>query len=125
MGQSGDGNGEGRDDSGSTKSIRERLDTLGTELDKVQRRRKGDEASNTEARSGALGMAFRLGIEMVAGVAVGGVVGWALDAWLGTAPGFLIVFLLLGSGAGILNSVRTAKRMQLREGDSRSDGGKG
>jgi ATP synthase protein I len=125
MGQSGDGNGDKRHESEATRSIRERLDALGAELGEVERRRKANEPASTEARSGALGMAFRLGVEMVAGVAVGGVVGWALDAWLGTAPGFLIVFLLLGSGAGILNSVRTAKRMQVREDDSRPGGGKG
>jgi F0F1-type ATP synthase assembly protein I len=44
-----------------------------------------------------------------------------LDSWLGTAPAFLIIFLLLGSGAGILNAVRTARRMQVG-GES---GGKG
>ncbi len=112
-----DGKNRGSD---SSKSIRDRLDTLGRDLDAVERRRRSQEVE-TNARSGALGMAFRLGAEMVVGIGIGGVIGWALDSWLGTAPAFLIVFLLLGSGAGILNSVRTARRMQVG-GDN---GGKG
>lgn len=123
MGQSGDGNGGERHGSGSDKSIRERLDTLGTKLSEVEKRRKGQDPASAEARSGALGMAFRLGADMVAGVAVGGVIGWALDAWLGTAPAFLILLLLLGSAAGILNAVRTAKRMQYRQDEGRDHRG--
>jgi len=110
-------------DASSDKSIRERLDTLGRELDEVEKRRKPQDY-DTGARSGALGMAFRLGAEMVVGVGIGGVIGWALDSWLGTAPAFLIIFLLLGSGAGILNAVRTARRMQPGGPSSRSDGDK-
>lgn len=99
------------DDQSSNDSIRKRLDKLGHELDDAEKRHRPPE-ENTGARSGALGMAFRLGAEMVVGVAIGGVIGWALDSWLGTAPAFLIIFLLLGSGAGILNAVRSARRMQ-------------
>jgi len=111
MAPSDSGDGKRGEDKSSTDSIRKRLDQLGSELDEVEKRRKPQEA-DTGARSGALGMAFRLGAEMVAGVAIGGVIGWALDGWLGTAPAFLILFLLLGSGAGILNAVRSARRMQ-------------
>ena len=48
----------------------------------------------------------------MAGVAVGGFIGWALDRFLGTAPLLMVVFLGLGAAAGIMNVVRTAKRMQ-------------
>jgi len=105
------GGDSGKDGESSTESIRKRLDKLGHELDEAENRHRPKDVE-TGARSGALGMAFRLGAEMVVGVAVGGVIGWALDSWLGTAPGFLILFLLLGSGAGILNAVRSARRMQ-------------
>jgi ATP synthase protein I len=49
---------------------------------------------------------------LVAGVAVGGFIGWALDRLFGSAPFLLIVFLILGSAAGIMNVVRSAKAMQ-------------
>ncbi len=53
---------------------------------------------------------YRLASEFVAGVLVGGLVGFGLDKLFGTLPLFLIVFLLLGFGAGLLNMSRSANR---------------
>ncbi len=114
---SGDGSSSG--DRFATESIRRRLDKLGHDLDEAEKKHRPRD-DNVSARSGALGMAFRLGIEMVVGVVVGGVMGWAIDDWLGTAPAFLILFLLLGTGAGILNAVRSARRMQRDYGGGKS-----
>lgn len=60
--------------------------------------------------SGASGLAqaFRLSSEFVAGVIAGGLVGWIVDYVLGTSPWGLIVFLLLGFVAGVLNVLRSA-----------------
>jgi ATP synthase protein I len=92
--------------------IKKRLDTLGGKLDKAKKAEdKADDAA-ARGRSKAMGVAFRLATELVAGVFVGGFIGWALDRWLGTAPILLIVFLLLGIAAGLLNSVRAAQKMQ-------------
>ena len=44
----------------------------------------------------------------MAGVIVGGGIGWAIDKGLGTSPWGLIVFLLLGFGAGIYNVMRSS-----------------
>jgi ATP synthase protein I len=93
-------------------TIRRRLDTLGAKLAEAQGRRGPGQAAAPPSHGSALGQALRLGIELVAGVAVGGFIGWALDHWLGTAPFLMVVFLGLGAAAGILNVVRTAKRMQ-------------
>ena len=46
--------------------------------------------------------------ELVAGVVVGALIGWLLDRWLGISPWGLIVFLLLGFAAGVLNVMRAA-----------------
>ena len=62
-------------------------------------------------RSTAIGMAFRLSTELVAGLIAGGVVGWLLDHWLGTKPWLLLIFFFLGVAAGILNVFRTAQLM--------------
>ena len=59
--------------------------------------------------SSGLGVAMRLAVEMVAGVAVGVGIGWALDRWLGTAPWLMVVFLLLGGAAGVMNAYRAAR----------------
>jgi ATP synthase protein I len=53
---------------------------------------------------------YRLASEFVAGVLVGGLIGYGIDYVAGTLPLFLIVFLLLGFGAGILNMSRAANR---------------
>jgi ATP synthase protein I len=105
--------GDDRDgeDRSSTESIRKRLDKLGHELDEAEKKHQPPDY-DTGARTGALGYAFRLGAEMVVAIVVSGVIGWTLDSWLETSPAFLILFLVLGTGAGILGAVRSARRMQ-------------
>lgn len=55
-----------------------------------------------------LAMAFRLAGEMVAALVVGVAIGWWLDRVLGTAPWLLLLFVVLGTAAGILNVWRVA-----------------
>jgi ATP synthase protein I len=91
--------------------IKRRLDSLDKELKKTAKSETGPAVDN-EARGKAMGIAFRIATELVVGVFVGGALGWLLDRLFGTAPILLIVFLLLGIAAGLLNSVRAAQRMQ-------------
>lgn len=51
----------------------------------------------------ALGMGLRVGVELVSALAVAVAIGWALDHWLHTLPLFLVIFLVLGGAAGLLN----------------------
>ena len=51
---------------------------------------------------------FRLSSELIAGVAVGALLGWGFDRFLSTSPFGLIVFVLLGFTAGVLNVIRSA-----------------
>jgi ATP synthase protein I len=51
---------------------------------------------------------FRLSSELVAGVVVGAGIGWFIDRWLGISPWGLMIFLLLGFAAGVLNVMRSA-----------------
>ena len=57
----------------------------------------------------ALGLAFRVGVELVSAVAIGVGIGWLLDQWLDTRPWFMLVFIFLGGAAGILNVYRMAR----------------
>ncbi len=57
---------------------------------------------------GGFGTALKLSSEFIAGILVGACIGWFLDRLAGTSPWGLIVFLLLGFGAGILNVLRSA-----------------
>jgi ATP synthase protein I len=91
--------------------IRRRLDDLGEKLAEAQGRHRPAPGPQPQGQGAAFGQALKLGVELVAGVAVGGFIGWALDRFLGTAPFLMVVFLGLGAAAGIMNVVRTAKRM--------------
>jgi ATP synthase protein I len=107
MVQSGKGGGDDRD----LRSIKDRLQSLDNKLDHAQGRRPQD-SPGPEGRGEAMGLAFRIATELVAGVFVGALLGWALDKWLGTAPFLLIAFLILGIAGGLLNSIRAARKMQ-------------
>ncbi|HMM64887.1 MAG TPA: AtpZ/AtpI family protein [Mesorhizobium sp.] len=70
-------------------------------------RPEGEEAAKA-GRAVGYGRAFVLSSEFVGGVAVGAGIGWAVDRFAGTSPWGLIVFLLLGFAAGVLNVLRSA-----------------
>ena len=57
-------------------------------------------------------MAWRMVIELVAGIAIGFGIGFGLDWLLGTMPIFLILFIGLGMAAGIRTMMRTAQEVQ-------------
>lgn len=52
------------------------------------------------------GIGLRVGVELVSALAVGLAIGWGLDRWLGTRPWLMLVFILAGGAAGILNVFR-------------------
>jgi ATP synthase protein I len=80
---------------------------------------------NTAARGSAMGIAFRLSTELVAGIFVGGGIGLLFDKWLGTEPLFLLIFFFLGMAAGILNVFKTAKQLAAQaEADAKEQSGK-
>lgn len=56
--------------------------------------------------------AWRMVTELVAGLGIGFGIGWVLDAWFGTKPIFLVLFILLGFAAGVNVMLRTAKEIQ-------------
>jgi ATP synthase protein I len=74
-------------------------------------RQKNPEPAETGRRSTAIGMAFRLSTELVAGLVAGGIIGWIVDDQLGTKPWGLLTFFFLGMAAGILNVFRTAQKL--------------
>ena len=65
-----------------------------------------------EKRGTFMGNAFKLGTELVAAVAVGTIIGFILDNWFDTKPWLIIVFFFVGVVAGILNVIRSAKKLQ-------------
>ena len=60
-------------------------------------------------------MAWRMVIELVAGLLIGFGMGWGLDKLFGTTPIFIILFVGFGFAAGIKTVLRSAKEVQLQQ----------
>ncbi len=107
-----DAGSEGGRGSGPTSEgdLSARLKRLEAQLDQRREAAPGPRQRVEDSTSGpsAIGRAFRLSTEFVAGVIAGGGLGWLFDRLLGTSPWGLIVFLLLGFAAGTFNVVRAA-----------------
>jgi len=96
----------------SEAALSARLQRLNEGQARDQARNAGhpSDSSGAQRAATASGYArgFRLSSELVAGVVVGAGIGWLIDRWLGISPWGLIVFLLLGFAAGVLNVMRSA-----------------
>ncbi len=47
--------------------------------------------------------------ELIAGLAGGALIGWVIDRWLGTLPGFLLAFMFLGTAVAFRNIIRISQ----------------
>jgi len=85
------------------------------------------EASSEESRKG-MALGLKISSEFIAAIAVGAILGYLLDRFAGTGPWGLIVLLMLGFCAGILNVLRTvgmvAQPPGLGDGGDKNDGPK-
>ena len=108
-----DGSGDGsRDKSPDEAALSARLGSLDRRLSIIRDGRKleTDQTGNeqAQARASAMAVGLRLSSELVAGVLGGAALGWGFDRLLSTSPLGLIVFLLLGFVAGVINVMRAA-----------------
>ena len=71
--------------------------------------------TDNDGNISSMGSAFKLSTDLVAHVAVGTIIGFILDSWFDTKPWLIIIFFFLGSIAGILNVIKTAKQMQEKD----------
>ncbi len=113
------GAGEGAERESVSGKLDQRLNRLEAELAK-----KGvfEQPASEEGRSevsGSVAQAMKLSSEFVAGVVVGALIGWFIDRVAGTSPWGLIVFLLLGFAAGVVNVLRSASNVA-KKGDIKS-----
>ena len=97
-----------KDPASEEAALSARLARLGDRLGQVEASRTPTAGPGPTADRSAFARGIRLSSELVGGVILGAALGWVLDRWLGTSPGGLIVFLLLGFAAGILNVMRAA-----------------
>jgi ATP synthase protein I len=95
--------------------------------DQLAVRHKGEaaekvkEQQSEESRKG-MALGLKISSEFIAAIAVGGMLGYLLDRFAGTVPWGMIIFVLLGFCAGVLNVLRAvgmvAKPKPFRASDS-------
>jgi ATP synthase protein I len=59
-----------------------------------------------------LGIAWRLSVEFVVALGVGGALGYGIDKLAGTGPWIMLIGGLFGFAAGVRNAVRAAAELQ-------------
>ncbi|MES2844330.1 MAG: AtpZ/AtpI family protein [Pseudomonadota bacterium] len=89
----------------------ERLDALAKRIAKAKNAADPRKAHQDEHYSQA-NLAWRMVIELVAGLGIGFGIGYGLDILFGTIPLFLVLFIGLGFAAGIKTMLRSAKEVQ-------------
>ncbi|MEL6618148.1 MAG: AtpZ/AtpI family protein [Pseudomonadota bacterium] len=92
---------------------KERLEALQARLDEI-REAQAPKPRTSDHHSQAQ-LAWRMVIELVAGLGIGFGMGYGLDALLGTSPWLMIVFVFLGFAAGIQTMMRSAKEVQEKQ----------
>ena len=80
--------------------------------DRLKNARKKLKVEKENPQTSNIGQAFKLSTELVAAVLVGTIIGFILDNWFDTKPLLIIIFFFVGVVAGILNVIRSAKKLQ-------------
>ena len=86
------------------KEISTRLKIAKNNIKKVKEKNRGSNAAS-------LGKALKISTELVAAVFVGSTIGFLLDNWFDTKPLLIICFFFMGVAAGILNLIKSAKKI--------------
>lgn len=91
-------------------SLEERRESLGKRLEQATPKGQEVEQSSDVTRKG-YSQALKISSEFISAIIVGGIIGYLLDFFLPTKPWGLIVFVLLGFCAGVLNVLRTTGKV--------------
>jgi ATP synthase protein I len=60
-------------------------------------------------------LAWRMVIELVAGLGIGFGIGFGLDTLFGTRPWLMVIFVILGFIAGVKTMIRSAEEVQRKQ----------
>ncbi len=88
------------------------LKEISTRLEIAKKKISKNKKINDGSNAASFGKAMKISTELVAAVAVGAILGDILDNWFDTKPLLTIIFFIMGVVAGILNVVKSAKKMQ-------------
>ena len=102
----------------SETDLKRRGDALAARIAE-QRSRQAENRPAANPTKGMRGAAegFKIASEFVAGVLVGTAIGYGIDSLFGTTPFGLIVFLLIGFAAGVLNVIRATAEKPTGDAD--------
>ena len=84
---------------------------ISTRLKIAKKNFNKDNQKNRGSNAASIGKALKISTELVAAVVVGSTIGYLLDGWFDTKPLLTICFFIMGVAAGILNVIRSAKKM--------------
>lgn len=92
---------------------RERLKQLEDRIEAVKKTQAPKD--HMEEHYSQAQLAWRMVIELVAGLGIGFGIGFGLDSLFGTTPIFLVLFIFLGFAAGVNVMLRSAKEVQQKQ----------
>ena len=87
-------------------------DQFKTRLKIAKNKAKSKNSLKNEGSSSNMGSAFKMSTELVSAVVVGTIIGFILDNWFGTKPWLILIFFFIGVITGIMNVIKSAKKMQ-------------
>jgi ATP synthase protein I len=96
----------------SDNAERARLDALTQRIDAAKRAR--EPVPHMQKDYSQAQLAWRMVIELVAGLGIGFGIGYGLDTLFGTMPLFLVLFIGLGFAAGIKTMLRSAREVEAK-----------
>jgi ATP synthase protein I len=102
------------DDQGLPDSAKGVTRDLASRIASAKREREiEDNRASKDASPEMSGLArgMRIGTEFISAVLVGALIGYLIDLGLGTSPWGLLIMLMLGFAAGILNVIRVVAEM--------------
>ena len=114
--------GRGREPDRDPEGDRRRIDELEERLKKARGPAKDESTLGLQVSHRQTGVAYRVLVDMIAGLLVGGFFGYWLDRWMGWAPYALVGGLVLGLAAGVNNAwrvIRAYSEEAARENDNR------
>ena len=87
-------------------------DQFKTRLEIAKKKLSDKNLFDKKSKISPIGSALKLSTELVAAVAVGTIIGFIFDKTFGTKPWFILIFFFVGVIAGIMNVIKSAKKMQ-------------
>ncbi|MBT5766361.1 MAG: F0F1 ATP synthase assembly protein [Kordiimonadaceae bacterium] len=98
------------DDRKKSDEMKANLDDLSSRVSAAREANEPKESRGFREAT-TYGIATRLVAELVAGILVGVLFGWYLDQFLNTKPWLMIILIMIGAAAGIMNVMRAAKQL--------------